>query len=257
MDSNKKSNGVIIAVVAAIIIVAIIWIGRSSYGPSKSPDYSTPDSSNTAPVAVSETTKISGNLSEYQNSELGFSIKYPSAWEKEESNSGVNLIIPIDKSQVSTVNTLQANVQAMSGTCAFPPVVSVKDRSTLKSGNNSFNMISMSNTVQGRVYFTHMYSLQSGGICYMFSFASITLPSSSKNLTGSQATQATNNNKAIVNAADAAFTDMVKSFYAKLPDHITKTYQEDHAIPHAFLREGNINNNIRNITKTISTILNQ
>ena len=70
----------------------------------------------------------------------------------------------------------------------------------------------MSNTVQGRGYFNRMYSLQKGDVCYMFSFASITLAASSKNLTGSNATQAQNNNKAIINTADGAFTAMVKSF---------------------------------------------
>ena len=57
-----------------------------------------------------------------------------------------------------------------------------------------------------------MYSLQKGDVCYMFSFASITKALSSGNLTGSNATQAQNNNKAIINTADGAFTAMVKSF---------------------------------------------
>jgi hypothetical protein len=57
-----------------------------------------------------------------------------------------------------------------------------------------------------------MYSLQKGDICYMLSFASITLAPASKNLTGGEATQAQNNNKAIVNSADEAFIEMVKSF---------------------------------------------
>ena len=164
------------------------------------------------PVAVSETTKVSGSLSEYQNAELGFSVKYPSTWEKEEANAGVNFIIPIDQSQVSTIKTLQANVQAFSGTCAFPPVVTIKTRDTVKVGTNTFNMIYMNNTVQNINYVNRMYSLQQGGVCYIFSFASIALAPSSKGLTGSNIIQAQNNNKAITTTADNDFTAMAKSF---------------------------------------------
>jgi hypothetical protein len=207
--------------VVILIIIGIIWISRrpsSSTVPPTSTDSSivasapTALANGTAAVAVSETTKVSGSLSEYQNAELGFSVKYPSTWEKEETNAGVTFIIPIDSSQISTVATLQSNIQVLSGTCAFPPVITVKDRSTVKVGDLSFNMISISNTVQGRNYFSRYYSLQNGKVCYMFSFASITLAPSSKNLTGSNVTQAENNNKAIINTADANFTAMVKSF---------------------------------------------
>jgi hypothetical protein len=208
MNTEKKSNGLIIAVIAIVVVIAIIWFGRSSNNPQVSPL----ETISTTPVAVSETTKVSSSLSEYQNAELGFSVKYPNDWEKEETGSGVNFVIPIDKSQVSTVANLQADVQVISATCAFPPVTTVKDRSTLNVGNLSFNTISMSSTVQGRSYFDRMYSLQKDSICYMFRLSSITQSTSSKKLTGSQATQATNNNKAIINTADTAFTDMVKSF---------------------------------------------
>jgi hypothetical protein len=70
----------------------------------------------------------------------------------------------------------------------------------------------MSNTVQGRNYFNRMYSLEKAGICYIFAFSSIAQSPTVKNLTGSNLTQAQNNNKAIVNTADLAFTDMVKTF---------------------------------------------
>ncbi len=220
MDSSKKTTVTIVIVVIILIVAGIIWLGHgssspaSSGAPSSSPDATSPTSvaNGSAPVAVTETTKVSGSLSEYQNAELGFSVKYPSAWEKEDTNSGVTFIIPLDQSQVSTVATLQANVQALSGKCAFPPVTTIQDRSTLKVGTLSFNMIAISNTVQGRDYFNRLYSLQNGDICYMFSFASIALAASSKNLTGSNVTQAENNNKAIVNATDSDFTNMVKSF---------------------------------------------
>jgi hypothetical protein len=201
-----------------IIIAVIFWWSRGSSTSAPSSDSSVNVSAPTslangaAPVAVSETTKTSGSLSEYQNAELGFSVEYPNAWEKEETNAGVTFIIPIDQSQVSTVATLQGNIQVLPGTCAFPPVTTIKDRGTIKVAGNSLNMISMSNTVQGRDYFNRMYSFQNGSVCYMFSFASITLASSSKSLTGSNATQAENNNNAIVDSADSDFTAMVKSF---------------------------------------------
>lgn len=219
MNSSKKttiSTAVIAIIVIIVIVVVIAWFGRRqpSSPASSSAEASSPTSvaNGAAPVAVSETTKVSGTLSEYQNAELGFSVKYPSSWEKEETNAGVTFIAPIDASQVSTVATLQANVQVLSGVCAFPPVVTIQDRGTVSVGDDSLNMISMSNTVQGRDYFNRMYSLQHGDICYMFSFASITLSPSSKGLTGSNVTQAENNNKAIVSTVDGDFTSMVKSF---------------------------------------------
>jgi hypothetical protein len=208
MNTNKKSNGIIIAIIAVLVIVAIVWFGGSDTNTVPSPY----ENATTSPVAVSETIKVSNTLTEYQNAELGFSVKYPTVWEKEETNSGVNFVIPVDKDQVSTVANLQANIQAISTTCAFPPVTTIKDRTTVKVGSLSFNMISMSSTVQGRSYFNRMYSLQNGSVCYMFSLASVAQPLTSKKLTGSLATQATNNNKAIINTADTAFTDMVKSF---------------------------------------------
>ena len=46
----------------------------------------------------------------------------------------------------------------------------------------------------------------------MLSFSSITLNPTTKGYKGSEATQMSNNNKALVDSADAAFTTMVKSF---------------------------------------------
>lgn len=213
----KSIKNIVIGIVVVIILVVVGMFLRSNKAAAPSDaigDASAPTSEakpGTA-VAVSETTKVSSSLSAYQNAELGFSVKYPSTWEKEEANAGVNFIIPIDKNQVSTVATLQANVQAFSGTCAFPPVTTIKTRDTVKVGDYKFNMISMSNTVQSRTYINRMYSLQQGNVCYMFSFASITLSPASKGLTGSNAIQAENNNKAITATADADFTAMVKSF---------------------------------------------
>jgi len=209
-------KGIIAIIAIIIIVIAIIWIGRS---PSDTTDTntnnnasSTSANTSTPSAPVSQIVKVSSQISEYKNAELGFSVKYPTAWEKGEADAGVSFIMPIDKSQVSTLARLQADINVTSGKCAFPPVTTIKDRSTLKVGTQTLNMISMSNTVQGRGYFNRMYSLQKDSICYMFTFSSITLDPASKGLTGSNITQAQNNNKAIVNSSDIAFTDMVKSF---------------------------------------------
>jgi hypothetical protein len=218
MKSTKKSTqNIIIGVVVVVIIIIIGIVLRSKQTPSSTGDMSGVSSPTSVaqpgtPVAVSETTKVSSSLSEYQNAELGFSVKYPSAWEKEETNAGVTFVIPVDQTQVSTVATLLANVQAFASTCAFPPVTTIQSRDKITVGDKTFNMISMTNTVQGRVYFNRMYSLQQGPICYMFSFASISLSPESKGLTGSNVIQAQNNNKAITTTSDSNFTDMVKSF---------------------------------------------
>ena len=204
----KKITGLLVVV---LVIIGIIWISRSpSSGPSG--DNRTSTSSSTPSVPVSETIKVSSQTSEYQNAELGFSVKYPTAWEKSEADLGVSFIMPIDKKQVLTVAKLQAEVNVTSSKCSFPPVTTIKDRATLKVGAETLNTISMANTVQGRGYFNRMYSLQKGPLCYFFTFSSITLDPASKGLKGSDIIQAQNNNKAIVNSSDTAFTDMVKSF---------------------------------------------
>ncbi|MFA6315066.1 MAG: hypothetical protein WC648_01710 [Candidatus Paceibacterota bacterium] len=209
----KKS---IIGIVALVIIIVLILV----LGKSPSDDSNLPDGSNkngtstasTAPVPVSETTKVTGKISQFQNSELGFSVDYPNTWEANATDAGVTFIMPIDQSQVSTVAKLQAEINVFQGKCAFPPVTTIKDRGTLTIAGNAVNMISMSSTVQGRSYVNRMYSLQKGSICYIFHFSSIALSPESKKLTGSNLTQARNNNIAIVNSADAEFTTMVKSF---------------------------------------------
>ena len=113
--------------------------------------------------------------------------------------------MPIDQAQVSTVAKLESDVIISGGKCAFPPVTTVKDRGTLAVGNLTMDMISIANTVQGRAYFNRMYSLQSGSTCYLFTFSYIALDPATKGLTGSNITQAQNNNKAIMTTADAAF----------------------------------------------------
>jgi hypothetical protein len=201
----KKIIGFIIIV---LVIGGLVWYGRGQGGNSP-----TGTSTPTVWVPETETVKVSDKLSEFTNAELGFSVKYPSTWEEGKADSGVIFVVPIDKNQVSTVAKLQADINVTaSKDCAFPPVTTVKDRSTVTVKDRVFNMISMTNTVQGRTYFNRMYSLKKDSICYMFSFASITQSPASKNITGSAIVQAENNNKAIVNTADAAFTEMVKTF---------------------------------------------
>lgn len=199
--------------IIGVIVIVLAVLGISMLRGSK-PSTSTTDttSGNEPVVPVSETTKVSSQLSEYQNAELGFSVKYPTSWEKAEADLGVTFIMPVDKNQVSTIGKLQADVNVFSGKCSFPPVTTVKDRGTLKVGTVTMNTISMSNTIQGRNYFNRMYSLQKDSVCYFFTFSSITLDPASKKITGSAIIQAQNNNKAIVASGDTAFTDMVKTF---------------------------------------------
>jgi len=213
---NKRSKSIGIIIVIIIVILGIIWLtGKSPAAPSQ-PAVQNPlsqvTSSSTAPLPVSETTKVSGSFSQYQNAELGFSVQYPNSWEKDEAGTGVQFIMPIDQTQVSTVAKLEADVTVIPGKCAFPPVTTIQDRGVLNVGNSVLNMISMANNVQGRSYFNRMYSLQKGSECYFFIFSFISLSPDSKGLTGSNLTQAQNNNKAIESTSDAAFTTLVKSF---------------------------------------------
>lgn len=217
MNKTKSIIGVVVIVVAVIIL--IIWRGSNKdSSPAEviqNPLGQVSTASSTLPV--SETTKVSSSVSQYLNAELGLSVKYPTIWEKEETSSGVRFIMPIDASQVSTVAKLQADATVVVTKCAFPPVTTVNERSTVTVGTMSFNMISMSNTVQGRSYFDRMYSYQSGSVCYTFTYSYIALSPDSKGLSGSNKTQAENNNKAIRDTADAAFTAMVKSFALVAP----------------------------------------
>ncbi|MDP3962483.1 MAG: PsbP-related protein [bacterium] len=198
-------------VIVLVILGGIVW----SFGPGKKdgvPDASGIATSTTVSTSVSETTKVSDKLSSYKNEELGFSIKYPSSWDIGDSNTGAMFVVSTGKSDTNTIRKLESKITIASGKCSFPPVTTIKERSTMKSGDLSFNMISMSNLVQGTDYFDRMYSLQSGGVCYIFSLSSVAVSPASKGLKGSEATQVANNNKAIIDTADQAFTAMVKTF---------------------------------------------
>jgi len=197
----------IVIIIVLIILGTLVWYFGGNKGPAAEenlpPSVSAP---------VSETTKVSDKLSSYKNEELGFSVKYPSIWEVGASEAVVTFVIPTDKAGANTVRKLESKVAVTSGKCAFPPVTTIKERSTMTSGALSFSMISMSNSVQGTNYFDRMYSIQKENVCYTLSFSSITSSPASKNYKGSEATQVTNNNKAIVESADQAFIAMVKSF---------------------------------------------
>lgn len=208
----NKSRNIVIGVVVVVVIIVIIWMmaGKGS-STTQQPAGQTGDTTGTPAVPVSETTKVNGSLSKYQNAELGFAVEYPSTWQKGDNANGVTFVVPIDAQQVSTVNRLQADITVTPGKCAFPPVTTVDSRGTLTVGASTLNTISISNTVQGRSYFNRMYSLEKGSICYFFSFAYVALSPDSKGLTGSNLTQAQNNNKAIKTAADTQFQAMVKT----------------------------------------------
>lgn len=206
-----KKSTVWFLIVLVIVIIAIVWFGRGSK------DTVVPSDSNgnvpvTSSVPVTETTKVSSKTSKFENAELGFSVNYPTAWEAGNLDTGVNFVIPVDKNQVSTIAKLEAKLEVFASKCKFPAVTTIKDRGTITVAGLPVNMISMSNSVQGRAYFDRMYSLEKGNICYMFSFSSIARSPESKGLTGSNLTQAQNNNKAIIDTADTDFMAMVKTF---------------------------------------------
>ena len=201
----------IIILIVLVILAGIVWVLGGNRNGSDT-DSLTATSTGTVSAPVNETVKVSDTLSEFKNEELGFTVKYPSAWEKTAGPTDVTFVIPTGKTNTNTIGKLEAKVSFIPGKCAFPPVTTIKQRETAKYGNLSLNMISMSNSVQGRDYFDRMYSHQRDNICYILSFSSITLSPTSKGFKGSEATQMTNNNKALVDGADQAFVNMVKSF---------------------------------------------
>lgn len=212
---NNSKNVIVTVVVVILAVVGIIWYGNRDSAAPTSGEVQDPlaevKGGSTAVIPVSETTKVTGSLSKYQNAELGFAVEYPSSWQKGDADAGVQFIIPIDQTQVTTVNKLQADVTVTSGKCAFPPVTTVESRGTLQVGASTLNGITISNNVQGRTYYNRFYSLQKDAICYLFNFSYISLSPESKGLTGSNLTQAQNNNKALKATADTAFTAMVKT----------------------------------------------
>lgn len=195
-----------------LVIVIIVFVGIFILSKDNKPSSLVENNTGEKVVPVIETEKLSSTLSRFENSELGFAVNYPSAWEMNNADVGVNFIVPIDKKQVSTVAKLQSAITVIPGKCSFPPVTTIKDRDVMKTDKFSFNMITMTNSVQGREYFDRMFSLQQNNICYIFHFSSIVSSPESKGLTGSNITQAKNNNKAIISTVDTEFINMIKSF---------------------------------------------
>jgi type II secretory pathway pseudopilin PulG len=203
----KNINKLVVLVLVIIIIGAVAWRFNSSKDTARNSD-----DSNTA-VPTSQTVVVSTKISEYKNDELGFSVKYPTVWEKAESANGVLFTAPIDGiKEKNTIGKLSSKIDVVSGKCAFPPVTTVKERDTVKVGDLSFNMISIANTVQSRNYFDRMFSLQKDSICYFFTFSAITSSPASKGMTAEDAKIASANNTKLVDEADTQFKDMVKSF---------------------------------------------
>ena len=203
---------ILIVIIVLVILGLIIWKVSSKALLPLNPDNNI-SSTTTVSVPTSQTVKVSDKLSEYKNDELGFSIKYPTTWERLESPSNVTFTVPIsDSIEKNTIAKLEAKIDVVSGTCGFPPITTIKERSSVKIKDLTFNMISMSNTVQGRNYFNRMYTLQKNSICYYFMFSSITLSPSNKGYTGAEAQKIGARNVLLVDTADSQFKDMVRSF---------------------------------------------
>jgi hypothetical protein len=202
-----KKQYIVWAVVIIVIIIGGVWIAENRSGSSDMGAMS----SSTASVSPTQTTKLSSSLSQFKNEELGFSVQYPSAWEADSADAGVTFVIP-DQFPQTTLGTLQASIQVLSGTCAFPPVVTVKDKGTMNVGDLSFDTLSIENSVQGRDYFDHLYALQKGGVCYMFIFNSVTVNPTTKGFSTSDVPKIDANNQLHISDADDAFKAVVSSF---------------------------------------------
>ena len=212
---NKNTTIGIIIVVIVIIILYVVFHGGSgtSYAPSTSntsnnssastgsgipaptgPNATAPNSPS-APVTAVAT--VSSTLSSYENDELGFNIKYPTAWTLTKNPTGPMFSIPASTSKTGTIN---ASIGTAPSTCQFPTVAtsSIVSNKTVAVGTLSFKMLSIAATVKGVSYADQMYTLQQGTaaapLCYVFTFSS------------------TASSKTDVTAATTAFTAMVKSF---------------------------------------------
>ncbi len=202
---------ILIPIIVILIAGAVIWRLNSPVGSIGGNDDR--NATSTASVPTSQTTVVSTKLSEYKNDELGFSVKYPTSWEIGESSTNITFIIPKgDSKEKNTIGNLEAKIDIVSSKCSFPPVTTVSERDTVMVGDLPFSMISISNTIQGRNYFSRLYSLQKGSICYYFTFSSITLSPSGQGIPAADAQKVGAQNKTIVDMADTQFKDMVKSF---------------------------------------------
>jgi len=193
----------LILLIVLVIVGIIIWKFNSKTVVAPQVGEQNPPSTTVVPsnepfVPISEKTKVSEKVSEYKNGELGFAVKYPSLWKVEESPYSVTFVTPVDVSSKNSVSKLESKIEAISGKCSFPPVTTIKERVSTKIAVLPANMISMSNSVQGKNYFDRMYTLQKGSVCYVFSFSSISLNPSTKGFSGGEVQQVNVNNKAII-----------------------------------------------------------
>jgi hypothetical protein len=202
----KNINKIIILVIAIVVLGLVAWRYNSSS------TNNTTATEETVSVPTSQTVVVSTKLSEYKNEELGFSVKYPTEWIKVDAPTNVTFTIPVDAKEKNTLGLLEAKVDIQSGTCAFPPVTTVKERDTLKVDDMNFNMISLSNTVQSRKFFSRIYSIQKDSICYLFTFTSNSTNPTSKGFSGTEAQKVSATNTTLIDSADTAFKDFVKSF---------------------------------------------
>ncbi|HEY9583778.1 MAG TPA: hypothetical protein VJI66_02340 [Candidatus Paceibacterota bacterium] len=202
---------IIILIIVLAIAGAVVW--RFNNKDIKIGGSINPNATSTESVPVTQTVVVSNKISEYKNDELGFSVKYPTAWGRGDAPSSVTFLIPTPTNKVkNTIGNLQAKIDVVSGKCSFPPVTTVSERNTMVEGNLTFNMISIANTVQGRSYFNRIYTLQKDSICYYFTFTAVTLSPASKGFVGADIQKVGAENKTLVDTADAQFKDMVKSF---------------------------------------------
>ena len=164
-----KKQPIIWTAVAIIVVIAVIVIIIHAYqnyesGPSGGNSANLGSANSSASVSPVENSKLSSSMSQFKNEELGFSVSYPTDWQTESAPAGVTFIIP-DQFPQTTIGTLDASIQVLSGNCAFPPVVTIKDKGTMNVGGLTLDTVSMQNSVDGRNYFDQLYSLQKGNVC--------------------------------------------------------------------------------------------
>jgi len=208
-----KKQSIIWTVVVIVVIAIVIVVVRSYQNYEKGPAVSNPSAPGVSSASVSpiENSKLSSSLSQFKNEELGFSVNYPTDWQTESAPAGVTFVIP-DQFPETAIGTLDASIQVLSGNCAFPPVVTVKDKGTLAVGSLSLNTVSMQNSVDGRGYFDQLYSLQNGNVCYMFTFESVAQNPTIKGFSTSDVAKINANSQSHINDANAAFKAVVQSF---------------------------------------------
>lgn len=202
---------ILIPIIVIIIAGLVFWKFSGSTGIVG--NSGNKNGTSTESIPTSQTVVVSTKLSEYKNDELGFAIKYPTNWERGESAANITFAIPKGETKdKNTIGNLEAKIDIISTKCTFPPVTTVSERDTVVVGDQSFNMISIANTIQGRNYFSRIFSLQKGSICYYFTFTSIILSPSAQGIPAGDVQKVGALNKTIVDTADIQFKDMVKSF---------------------------------------------